>query len=191
MAAIDWSTAEGALVTWVSGAMSSPTVIWAHQANPFAVDPPVVVLAFESIAALDREDAVESFNELADFDAEIETETRCFWECRLSVEIRTKNSDVTGDSSPHALATGLLNSLRQESVHVALQAAGLSFVDNTAIALEPELFKNTWQPRAVFSVRFYATTSATDGIGYIATVRLNTTAPLPVETLPDISVEPS
>lgn len=188
MAAVDWSDAEAALVSWVSGSISSPVVIWAHQKNPFVVDPPVVVLAFESIRAIDREDAVESFNEDADFDEEIETETRCFWECRLSVEIRTANSNVTGDSSPHALATGLLNSLRQESVHSALQAAGLSFIDETAIELAPELFKNTWQPRALFTARFNAMTTATEGIGYIATVRLNTTAPLPVETLPDMVV---
>jgi hypothetical protein len=55
--------------------------------------------------------------------------------------------------------------------------------------MAPELFKNTWQPRAVCSLRFNCETEATQGIGYIATVRLATTAPLPVGNLPDMSVE--
>jgi hypothetical protein len=188
VAGTDWSTAENAIVARIKAVLSDIDVVWAHQTNPFAVPPPVVVLAFASMRPVDSEDFRQEYDEDADHDEEITETTRLFWDCTASVEIRTTNANTTGDSSPHALACSLLTSLRTEANHSALGTAVLGLISNGEIALEPELFKNTWQPRATFPIRFYAVTEATEALGYIATVRLTTTAPLPVETLPDMDV---
>ena len=167
---LSWPTAEAAIVAWVAGALSGVsglTPIWAHQRNPFVVPPPVVVLAISRAAAADRGDAVD-YLDLSQVGQEIELETTRFWLCTLLVEIRTANDDVVGQYSPHALAADLLTALRQESVQEALAIAGVGLVDDDGdIEFEPELFKNTWQPRATFTVRFYVATSRSERTGFI------------------------
>lgn len=173
---IDWQRAETAIVSWVRGALAGAvpglTVAWAYQTNVFAaVVPPAVVLAFSSLAGVDRGEARQFLDENADTGIEIEERTTRYWLATLLVEIRTANVDVTGAVSPHALATQLLTDLRRDDVQEALQLAGLGLVDDGEIEFEPELYQSVWQPRATVPVRFYVATVSTDRTGYLAEYR--------------------
>lgn len=196
MAAIDWSDAEGEIVKWVHDTLDdlAPglTVLWAYQSGVPFPDPPVVVLHLVP-AVVENGSEASAFDSGADPGEEYVTTLARQWVVSLVGEIRTANSSLTGDSSPAALGTALLTALRLGATQERLAAAGLGFLDDAILPVDPvELFKNTWQPRIQFVARFYCTTTATSAVGFFDTARVTasvdgdavSTVDVPLEATP-------
>lgn len=176
MAAISWPAAHTAVVTWIKAALADVSglqVVWAYQPGVTYPEPPVVVPFFGALAPIERGSEVQTFDEDADAGEEFTTTLTRHWETTLGIALSTTAANVTGSASPHALVARLLTHLKLPSTLAALQAAGLGFRDEGEIDLEPPpLFKNVWQPTAIFSIRFRLTTSVTESTGYFETAQV-------------------
>lgn len=167
---MNWATAENAIVAWVRAALAGVSglkVAWAYQSgDPFATPPPAVILGMAVDRPSERGYSGDTFDADADEGAEITTILKRHWRVVLLGDIRTANVDVTGAASPHALVTQLLTNLRLPGTIAALKAAGLGLIEDGVGDGTPELFKNVWQPRALFTVAFQAVVTATETVGY-------------------------
>lgn len=165
-----------ALVSWVRAALahiSDLKVVWGYQAGLPYQAPPVVVLWFARTPAGDRGVSLSAFNGSADPGAEFETTLSRHWVPTVGVAISSANGAMASSSGADAMARDLLTYLRHPDTLAELNAAGLGLVDETEIDLDPPpLFKNTWQPQALFGVRFNLVTQATRATGYFATAEM-------------------
>ena len=169
---LSWPTVEAAWVAAVRGALGGSeelAIFWAHHRNPYPVDSPCVVLKIEECEGADAGEARQFFNEDGALNEEIEQDLTRFWLTTLTIDLRVATKDASGAASPHALATHLLTCIRQESVQEALQQAGVGLVSDGKIIFPAEQLNGVWVPTAKFPVEFYAATTVTEKLGYIAT----------------------
>ncbi len=185
-----------ALVTWVRDALagiSGLKVAWGYQAGLPYQAPPAVVLWFARTPAGDRGFSLSSFDGSADPGEEFSTTLSRHWVPTVGVAISATNGAQASSSGADAMARTLLTYLRHPDTLGELEEAGLGLVDETEIDLDPPpLFKNTWQPQALFGVRFNLLTQATRSTGYFDTARMSTevdevslgTTDIPLEAAP-------
>ncbi len=165
-----------ALVAWVRSALAEIPglkVVWGYQAGLPYQAPPAVVLWFAKTPAAERGIETFAYNGSADPGEEYQHTVSRHWLTMLGVGISCANGAQASHVGADAMARDLLTDLRHPDTQAALVAAGLGLVDETDIDLDPPaLFQNTWQPQALFGVRFNMTTSKTRTAGYFDTAEL-------------------
>jgi hypothetical protein len=181
MAGIDWTAAETAIKAAVAASLTALVtglqVHWADElADPRSVPPPNAILDLQ-LAPEDRSDEEASYDSGAALGQEVVVKTLQAWQATLVVQVHAAREGISGSYSARALAAQLLTDLQRPSVLETLRAAGLGFTDISGVIAKQYQPEDGWKPGTVASVRFYASTEATDREGYIEKARLVGTNP--------------
>ncbi len=175
----DFDAFENAVRAWVIAVtgLASTQVIRGNQNGPRPAAPfaEVTLTDVGQVGASPAQDQIFDSGALAG--EEITLTSRAVHE--LTAVVRVFTVSAVGASSARAILARLPASLGLESVRDTLHTGGLTCFDAGTVSYVPAILDTKWEGRATLTARFYAEITASETTGYISSVELTDTSPVP------------
>lgn len=168
---LNWSAIEDAIRAWVMGAAgySEAQVLFSDQAADAPSTNYVTVQVGDFVRRGGPAETDHNYDGARPAGQEIEIQARHPGEIVVSLQAFT--DEVHGDASARSLLTKVQAALELETYRDPLNDAGLGVVDVGVVDSVPQFFGTRAEGRATLDVRFFVVQTATERVGYIATVQ--------------------
>lgn len=180
--AINWEAIEDAIRTWVMGATgyADAQVMFADEHTDAPSGDWITVRIGDLISRAGTPSEVQTYDAAQTAGSEVELKNEAPEE--LIVSIQAFTADTRGNSSARAVLTKARAGLGLGLYRDALNAAGLGLIDEGNVLWVPQPFGTRIEGRATLDVRFLLVQTASERVGYIATVELTNQIPDPDTT---------
>lgn len=181
MAALQWTTIENQLWTWIQtrSGLAPERVIWAAQNSPRPAAGPYITLAIRLVKAVGTGWVKKIVNPTPTAGAEIIHVARNMQRCTL--EVTYWGGEPLGPTSGAAILNTIIESLALPSVYESLTALGVA--QSTPVQIITGVVGSTLvEPRARLDLVFFAPSELTETGTYVENVEVTRLSPPPVKT---------
>jgi hypothetical protein len=171
-----WADVETAVVQWVksSTGLGDAAIVLGHQNGPSPFPGPGAQVYFgDFVSEGAADDLTWDFDAGRPAGAEI-VFTSTGWRT-VSCTVNFFSPGTTGNSTARTLAQQAQSGVRLPSARSALNAAGIGVMDEGHVRWVPVQDSGVWYGMAVLEVKLLLRATATEAVGYIATVVPTTT----------------